>query len=88
MIFTKIKIVENKYLNALFLLMLLSAIIHMAVLFCFAILSHNAYSLNYFNILDLDLLYPNLFNGIAGNIFSIIFVIFLYFIILAVNKTE
>ena len=81
-----IKIVKNKYLNALFLLMLFSAIIHMVLLFCVAITSRDIYVLNYFNILDFDLLFPALKNSVAGNIFSAIFVFVLYGIILAVNK--
>lgn len=82
-----IKIVKNKYLNALFILMLFSAIAHMLIVFYLAIISGNLYIVNYFNILDLDLFYPNIFNNFIGNIFSILFVITVYLIILKNNKT-
>jgi len=81
-----IKIVKNKYLNALFILMFFSAIIHMAILFYFAIALNNLYILNYFNILDVDLFSPNILNNLAGNIISFIFAIILYYIILKINK--
>ncbi len=83
-----IKIVKNKYINALFLLMLLSAIVHMLILFYFTILSGNIYILNYFNILSFGLFYRNIFNSLSGNIFSLIFVAVLYLVILKSNKSE
>jgi len=82
------RIVKNKYINALFLLMLFSAIVHMIILFFKAIKSLDIYVLNYFNILDIDLFYPNIFNSFLGNVFSLIFMIVIYFIILKINKTE
>lgn len=84
----KVKIVKNKYVNALLLLMLFSAIVHMVVAFCFVLLSGDFYALNFFNIIDLDLFYPNIFNSFGGNIISLVFVAGLYFIILKMNKTE
>ena len=83
-----IKIVKNKYLNALLILMMFSAGVHMLVLSCLAVASGSLYVLNYFNILDLDLFYPNIFNSFGGNIFSIFFVVAIYSIILKTNKTE
>jgi len=82
-----IKIVKNKYVNALFVLMLFSAIVHMIIIFYSTIDSGNFYTINYFNILDLDLFYPDILNSFSGNIFSIFFVVVLYLIILKNNKT-
>jgi len=82
------KIVKNKYINTLFLLMLFSAIVHMVILFFKAIKSLDIYVLNYFNILDIDLFYPNIFNSLLGNVFSLIFMVAIYFIILKINKVE
>lgn len=81
-----IKIVENKYLNALLLLMLFSAIIHMLVVFYWSVISKDFYLLNYFNILDLDLFYPNIFNNFSGNLFSLFFVVVIYILILKINR--
>ena len=83
-----IKIVKNKYINALFILMLFSAIAHMFILFWWALKSANLYALNYFNILDLDLFYPNIFNSLSGAVFSVMLAIVIYLIILKNNKTE
>lgn len=82
-----IKIVKNKYLNALFLLMLLSAIIHMVILFFAAIFQRDIYILNYFNILDVERFYPQGFNSVAGNIESLVVMILIYLTILKINKT-
>lgn len=81
----KIQIVKNKYLNALFLLMLFSAIAHLALLLVFAMFSKNAYTLNYFNILDLDLFWGNIFNNIWGNITSSGVVLLIYIMLLKFN---
>ena len=84
----KITIVKNKYLNALFLLMLVSAIVHMLILFYLALVSKDLYILNYFNILDIDLLLPSIFNGVAGNIFSAFVAVTIYILILKLNTTN
>lgn len=83
-----IKIVKNKYINALFILMLFSAIIHMLVVFFAVVISGDLYLINYFNILGADLFYPDAFNNFFGNIFSLFFVIVIYFIILKYQKTK
>ena len=81
-----IKIIKNKYINTLFILMLFSASVHMLIIFLFFIKVKNIYTLNYFNILDLDLFYNNIFNSLTGNIFSLLFVVFIYFLILKINR--
>ncbi len=81
-----IQIVKNKYLNALFVLMLFSAIVHILIIFYLALTSGDLYVVNYFNILDLDLFYPDIFNSFIGNIFSVLFLIVAYIIILKNNK--
>lgn len=85
-----IKIVKNKYLNALFVLMLFSALVHMLTLFFLAFSRGDLYALNYFNILDLDILFPLIFrNNFFGNFTSLIFIILFYILILRVsNKND
>jgi hypothetical protein len=82
----KIQIVKNKYLNSLFLLMLGSAIVHMAILFFIAIWTGDLYFLNYFNILSISYFIPNFLNSIFGDIVSFLFALIVYVIILKVNK--
>lgn len=85
----KIKIVKNKYLNALILLVLFSAIIHTMILFLLAISSFDIYVLNYFNILDVDILFPGIFfNSVLSNISSLIFIFAVYLIILVKNENK
>ena len=81
-----IRIVNNKYLNALFVFMLFSAIIHMLVLLVFFIMSGNLHVLNYFNILDMDQFVPVFFNNFIGDIVSFIFVLIFYLLIFKNNK--
>lgn len=68
--------------------MLFSAIAHMLIVFYSALVSGDLYIVNYFNILDLDLFYPDIFNNFGGNIFSLVFTAGIYLIILKNNKTE
>jgi len=82
----KIQIVKNEYLNALFLLMLFSASVHMLILIYFALISQDPYVLNYFNILDIDAFVPGFLNSVGGNIFSLFFAAGLYLLILIKNK--
>lgn len=85
----KIKIVENKYLNSLFILMLFSASVHMLILFFLVFARGDLYIVNYFNILDLDILFPAFFgNDFFGNFASLIFVILFYVLILKGNSKE
>ncbi len=85
--FMNIKVVKNKYLNALFLLMILSAVAHMLNSIFIAVKSFDIYILNYFNILELDILFPNIFkNTPYGNLSSFVVVLFLYFVMLKLTS--
>ena len=84
-----IKIVKNKYLNSLFLLMLFSAGVHMLILFFLALSRGDLYMLNYFNILDLDILFPLIFrNNFFGNSASLIFTVLFYILILRISNKD
>ena len=82
----KIKITENKYLNTLFLLMLVSASFHVLILFVSALMFQNLHFLNYFRILNIDYFLPDFINSFSGDIFSIFFAAFLYLAILKLNE--
>ena len=85
----KIKIFKNKYLDSLSFIMLFSASVHMLILFFLALRRGDLYILNYFNILDLDILFPAVFkNDFFGNFVSLIFVILFYFLILKGNRKD
>lgn len=53
-------IVKNRYLDALLKLMLLSAILHMAVLVVYFIIYRDISRFNFFKIIDIDLFVPEL----------------------------
>ncbi len=84
-----IKIVKNRYLNALFLLMLFSAAAHMIILVFRSLAEKSIYPLNFFHILTLDVLFPEMFgNNLLINIASVLFMISCYLILLALQKTD
>ena len=68
--------------------MLLSASVHMIILFFLALSQGNLYLLNYFNILDLDILFPMIFNNsVLGNIVALCFAGLLYILILKISES-
>ncbi len=83
-----IKIADNKYVNALLVLMLFSAIVHMIILFVVAIASRDMYVLNYFNILDVDLFHASIFSSGAGNLFALVAVVGIYLGLLKFNRYQ
>jgi len=82
----KIQIIRNKYLNAFAILGLFSAGVHMVLLAFRAIFEKDLYVLNYFNVLDIDLFFPDLFNSFWGNATSVLFAGLIYLIILKWQK--
>ena len=81
-----IHITKNKYLNALFILMLGSAMIHMIFLFLRVLISGDWHVLNYIHILDIDWFVPGLLAGFGGNLVSWALAGCLYAVILKFNK--
>ncbi len=84
----KITIVQNKYLNALLLLMLFSASVHMVILIVWAIMQRNLDYLNYFNILTLNYFFPGVFEGWGASGISLATVIVIYGIIFTWNQAD
>jgi len=83
-----IKIVKNKYLNALLLLVLFSALVHMIILLYSALRYWDFYFLNYFNILNVYYIFPHFLDAFHENLLSVAVVCALYLVILKINKTE
>ena len=71
---------NNKYFDALKKLIMFSAIVHISLLVIYSIIKFEMIHINYFNILDLDLFFPNIIYGPFSLIFSIITMIIIYFI--------
>ena len=76
------QIAKNVFLDALLKLMLFSASIHMIILVGAAALEGDVKILNYFNILDLELIFPSIINGMASDVVStlVALAIFGYFL--------
>ncbi len=80
-----IHIVQNKYINSLFILMLLSAVVHLLVLCFLAVRSNAWYLLNYFYIIDIDKII-NIPLSFSAGIISWLFAAAVYLIILKFHK--
>lgn len=51
---------------------LVSGTSHLLILFIYTIIKRDMVTLNYFNVLDIDLFFPNIINGALSQILSII----------------
>lgn len=65
-----------------------SAITHLSILFISAILESNIVVLNYFNILDIDFLFPGIIEGTASQVIALLtgFLIFVIIYAFFTNK--
>ncbi len=59
---------KNRYLDALLKLFILSAVLHIAILFVYAAASGDIRQLNYLGILDFALFFPAIIEGFFNNI--------------------
>ena len=81
-----IRIVKNRYINALLLLMLFSAIAHVLILLYMAITSGSLHFLNYFTILEIGYILPGFSNIFSSDVISFVFAGAMYIIILRINR--
>ncbi len=77
---------KNKYLLVLKRLILFSAITHIILLIIYSFIRLDITYLNYFNILDLDLFFPNIIYGYFSQIVSILVILIIYFFIYFLSK--
>ncbi len=80
------KFFRNKYVIALKNVMLFSAIVHMIMIAIYSIVKLNTVKFNFFDILDLDLFFPNIIKGNLSQVFSIIAFVIVYCIFFFINK--
>ncbi len=73
---------KNKYILALILFVILSAFLHLLSVLIYVVKTMDFGKINYFKILQMDLLFPTLTTGSAGYILSLGIVIFGYVAIL------
>ncbi|OGC81794.1 MAG: hypothetical protein A2V81_01655 [Candidatus Abawacabacteria bacterium RBG_16_42_10] len=73
-------ILKNRRLEALKKTILLSATIHLILLITFSIVKLDAIYINYFNMLDLELLFPDIIKGPVSQIVSAVLMVTIYFI--------
>ena len=72
---------HSNFMDALKKLVLLSATIHLVLLFIYSIVKSNMRVLNYFDIIHIDLFFPKIANGPSSQIYSIFLIVILYFFI-------
>ena len=82
------RIVDNRYLDALLKLMMFSAIIHIIILIPCALVTGNGMLMNYFNILDLDLVFPGVENGALSQVICVVVAVAVYCAMFFTNKQE
>lgn len=80
------KIVKNKYLNALFYLMIFSSAVHVIILIIDSLLNLSIEKLDFFSILQVYLLFPVIKNNIYFNISGLILMIGVYLFFLLKYK--
>jgi len=73
---------KTKYIKALKKTILFYAISHLIILLGYSVYTNNFKLLNLFNILDLELLFPNILNGFMSDIFSVLILVIIYIIFL------
>jgi len=73
---------NNRFLDALLKLILVSAIVHLGVLGFQFFRTGDVSIINYFNILDLDFIFPDIASGSASQIASVLVVAGLYLALL------
>ena len=71
---------NNEYMLALKHLMLFSAITHVLLLIIYSIIKMDIRYLNYFDILDFDLVFHNIINGALSQFLSILVIFTIYLI--------
>ncbi|MBN3041104.1 MAG: hypothetical protein JW867_08240 [Candidatus Omnitrophica bacterium] len=78
---TIIRISKNRLLDALFKLMLFSAIVHMFIVFLVALVRRDLSHLNYFKIIGVDIFIPYVEQGLPSQFASVSVAAMLYGII-------
>lgn len=74
--------ISSKYVEALKKTVLFSATVHLLILLGNAIFTNNLKMLNLFNILDIELLFPNILNNSFSDISAIIVLFIIYIVFL------
>jgi phosphatidylserine synthase len=82
------KIIRNKFVRSFVRLMVLSAIIHIAVLFVDTIKNKTLKPLNFFSIIGMDNFFPKITNGWISTLISLVLMALLYslFLIIEIKK--
>ncbi len=69
---------RNRFLNALSKFLLFSAYIHFILLVSYTFYHMDFMSMNYFNILDLEFLFPSILEGLRMQILAGLIAVFIY----------
>ncbi len=87
-----IAISKNRFFDALLKLMIFSSFLHIGITLLYSILKKEVFVWNYFSIVGFNSLFPQIEESLLYFIFSAIFTIFVYILILIFftrkNKTK
>lgn len=71
----------SRYLRAFFKLMILSAVLHLIILACYFVITHDPVPLNIFSIIGANLFFPALVLNEHANLYSFIVTMLVYIVI-------
>ena len=75
------QISKNRFLDALLKLFLISAIVHIIILFIISVKERNIVYLNYFDLMEITYFFKGIEQGFLSQIASIIVMIIIYIIL-------
>ncbi|MEI8349619.1 MAG: hypothetical protein WCI77_05655 [Candidatus Omnitrophota bacterium] len=75
------KITANRFIDAFFKLILLSAAVHIGIVIGRTITEGTARHLNYFKLISLDLILPSVCNGNQNHIIAFLVMVIVYYLI-------
>ena len=73
-----LKISKNRYVDALWKFLLVSAFLHLVFIIAFFLVGRDIIAFNYFHIIGAYLIFPGIIKGFLSQILSLVFVIVLY----------
>ena len=79
---------KKHFINALIKFILFSATLHILLLLIFFVFKRDLTLINYFNIIGLNLFFPEVGQGLASQIFSLLTMVVIYGLIFFVSSRK
>jgi len=79
---------KNRFLNTLVKFILFSAVLHILLLAIAFVFKRDLTAVNYFNVVGLNLFFPEIGQGLASQIFSLLTMVVIYGLIFFVSNKK